>query len=413
MNKRLHNAPPKKRRIIAVTCRLCTVLTLGLCPLPLVAQSPDYLITLQGDTLRGIIYEVDNQVVRLKEKGQGAIRTFTSDEISAYYYDGLFISARFLELPVADRLRKRYFLKERINGALQLFELIKTDDDISQFQYVLGQPEKDTLFPLIGKQAWGVLHLQMMDCDHHKLQKLLGLKQFRYSGSYLREIVHQYNRCKDQDYEAAYHAHKPVLAAGILTGVARNVWYYRAESSRSRLGLNGRLTPHISPTMGLSFSVHFRKRMGFGMELFYDSFEGSRMHQVADIFGTLVRGYLLEVEHHVLRLPLQARYSFSKGAIQPFASFGPSLIFDLSINVVRNSDITRPVQVITSREMNYGLNGGGGVEINLRDRYLLILQSRYQSQSVRAGAARIGFFSGLHFQAGFQQIINPQKGQRI
>jgi hypothetical protein len=100
----------------------------------------------------------------------------------------------------------------------------------------------------------------------------------------------------------------------------------------------------------------------------------------------------IDVELAYLELPLLLRASIPTGALRPVLFAGPSVAFQIGCDFTFHTDLTRATcgqdSLTNVPEWDFGLVGGGGVEMRLR-RATIALEARYTvgTRSVLEGVA--------------------------
>ena len=362
-------------------------------------HNSDYIMTSQGDTLYGNIREISNQRIRFRAKHTAKPIEYNADSIEMYQIDGIRRYARLLETNAWQKRPRKLFLKERIRGYLELYQLPKPDDYIEDFEFVIFVPKHGYL-PLVGKHAWGTLKIHLTECEQTWINDKLDDQYFRYSLNYFRDIITKYNLCVEPHREQVYFSSKFLLEIGGFLGYTINSWNYQGESHPIRLPLNGKLPRKEIVNFGILLNLHSHRPWSLSLEAAYNRFQGDRTIPIFNSFGELVREYSLMVDHHIVRIPLNIKYYLRRKGIRPFLSLGPTLNFDLSILVRRTSKNPPPFDAVRFTNFNIGQIGGVGIDFPLHDHWLTF-QTRYFSQVVQDEVVTVGMFSGLEFSLGY------------
>jgi len=364
-----------------------------------------YIVTLEGDTVRGLIYTgaVYNFCRFKKTESDTKVSTYAPYEIKGF---GIINDKCFVSKVITGKVNNKveYFLECLITGPTSLYKTnntyyIETADTIISLaveQKIIERDHggKSTMFM---KKYVGILRYLFMDCEDlsSKIDKI------KLTDKSLTKIVKEYNNCKyspfdnDKSY-IEYKTIKPWIKADF--GVIGGMVYYKLEDlSDYNPHLNNpdiggmpvsTLTYTFGPQLYLSWPRRFpRFSLVTGCYYLPANFKTNYSYERDDI-----KYYNdVTINNKILKFPVGARWIFPGGKISPTLSTGLSFskYIDQSYKaIIETEDINN---IIITRELDLefhdpktGIWLGVGINTSLSDKLQGFVELRGEVDNINS-----------------------------
>lgn len=317
-------------------------------PLRLRAQAsfrPGYIITLQGDTVRGSVDYASNvrgaTECRFKPAATDVLEKYQPAQLNGYgvLHDRFYQAHTILRVnPSVDTTSQRVFLEVLVQGAATLFYYA---DDNSTSQYFI-QIGTRPVQPLVLRIDYvvengsrlkrekalfrGTLATALQGCP--AVQSKVGTVRFTVSD--LSSITRQYNDCvggRQVVSEVAAPKRRSYFLLEAVVGVQTSTLRFSGDIDLRDAAISG----GVRPIVGIALQQYLptmANRLGLRVELLYQPqrYEQEVLAPVAPYAA------FKEVRVHLdqLRVPVALRYKPLNGRFQPFVEVGGSIAIALT-----------------------------------------------------------------------------------
>jgi hypothetical protein len=348
--------------------------------------TPGYIVTVQGDTIRGEIRLKTNTTLLLR-KSQSSDKSYTPDQVDTYYANGIRgLSTNWSE----NGQTVRMFMREMQTGPISLYALVYPEERLKCAVRLADQ----TFVPLRGKLGLPILNQALSACTDPRLRRLLTLASFANTANYFDRVVQTYNVCMGSVSKVARPKQPFHYEVGLLAGAARNTWYYGANEVRlsSYWNPNGVYTPAYKSTFGAYISLMPAKRLSFSLEGLFTQYEGTRtitINNPLNINDLRTRQYSF-MERYLL-FPVTARYVIGGRSVRWYIRAGASVSYALSITgqYVQDDNSSNPYSVSIRPGVGVGYLAGVGAEIPIGGKRRVSIELRMTPHIVMDGVTRM------------------------
>ncbi|MBB6005744.1 outer membrane beta-barrel protein [Arcicella rosea] len=288
---------------------------------------PDYIVTVNNDTLRGEVFELNNNTIKFRREGEKNKQTFQAQQLKSYFTYQSNITVK--SLPNGDT-HTPTFLRQLILGHVSLFELVYPNDSL---QFYLELPQKNILALPKNNTSWAVLRTNLLECTSSYFENLMTQKSYLYSESYFKRIIKNYNLCVKPNEKVNEPKNVSYSSFGVLLGIDFTHWNYTFDSGENPFfNINGRLSNKFQPNIGFFYIVNLRKKLSLEFDLMYNQYSGFRDVPV-NSYGTFYEPYKLTIKEKSVSLPLFLHYNTTpkekyKLVLKAGPTFGCALRFD-------------------------------------------------------------------------------------
>ncbi len=310
----------------------------------------DYIVSIQGDTLRGKVkFKSDSQLI-LSDANSGG-KTYGPEEIKAAYDKGNYYS-------VENVMGTKKFLHQVIIGNTSLYQF-KLPTSKEQFYLKLN----DTVLAVTKNLFPGISNFLVSQCKETNYTTGT-VPNLNYSLSGLSALVIYYNTCKGfGDTQVVKYVPKKIQLKPQV--------YLGADMSRFKYGEKSRNNAEDEFETGLGFVAGVSVKLGndtglsFRPGLQFSHKSASVKNLPVPINNTTTVDLALSV--NFIEVPLLFRYSFKGKNFRPFIALGPH------VGTAFLSDIERTphrfsyyegYEEDSKFEMKYGILGEAGVYFN-------------------------------------------------
>jgi hypothetical protein len=381
--------------------RIVTLLLLLISQTDIFAQHfflEGFIVMKSNDTLYGEIKEKDNFSVFFRRKNETYVATKSANQLKSYSVEGVNrISATISNK--ANIGESQYFLKERVNGYLSLYELIKSEGKFSEL--VVQFPDKKFM-QLLGKDAWILLKNKMLDCqDEYFIDHELSAKYFDYNLPYIERIVTSYNQCIKPNAETKKKRVPFEYKLGFFAGISKNNITYTFNNTNPIKNPfnppNGQLTNYNFVPFGIYFTAMPRKKLSFSTELQYNQYKGTL---TGKIVASSTHTYLLTIENKFLDFALLTKYTVLDGQVRGYLKAGITADYNIQISGYEKYDNNGETNVLAKKSLGIGYTFGIGVEKNIFKTQVINAELRYYYHTVVDELTQVGYFNSLQFVVG-------------
>lgn len=297
-------------------------------------QFPGYIITLDGDTLRGMIDRQKNWQYQRQIRFTGADgqkKEFKPEQIVAFYFENnsYFVSR---EIALLDGDNKR-FMREVVRGHVSLYEGY---DEKKQMQYFL---HKDGRTITLSKyRLTSQLSKIIPECPTLKFdEEAIRRNTYRYVYANLVPTIMEYNRCAWPEEPARIMRRPDTL------------WFKmgaKAGMGVSWLSVKGSIVPQVSghetktgtpgpATMAGLFMTLTKPKARLSVQLkLLASYRAGSMSYTGRTVAYRSQGEISYQAVHA-HLPVFLKYHFHRAHFGPFVAFGVQLATQLSLGSSR------------------------------------------------------------------------------
>jgi opacity protein-like surface antigen len=352
-------------------------LLLAACSLPLLAQTfntkPGFIITLDGDTLRGLVRDRSDlsEQVLFKAEAASNFTSYTPDDIAAFAIEDEY----FYEVKSVNK--KKIFLLTLVKGTLSLYQLRE------RLYYI--EKENGTLYPLEKKDTIidnkfredkryiGVLQYLMPNCE----RVTRDLKTVKFTSADLFEIVKDYNLCINPDSTENTQTYKEAattrIAKGVKVGFFSNQLTYFVPGG---LYYRDEFEVKNSVTGGIFVRFFPKRAFSFQPELLLVQKGGTIM------MNRSTRKEQTNISLTFLQVPFSIYYTLPTQKINPFIFAGGAIGVGVVRNVSRTNTTTGEslTVIIDNDDIAYRL--GGGLEYKLSSSLTLQLEYMYEQSRI-------------------------------
>lgn len=383
--------------------KLFPILFFALLTLQAAAQSdykPGYVVTAQGDTLRGeVTYRTSTQVINtiaFKKDGQTSPVSYTSNDIAGYGFphDKNFQTK---VLNHADTLAAEHvFMEELVRGSISLylyngtFFVEKQDNTgklyklyITQEDYInrQGVPAKRDI-----NHHVQVLNTMTQDC----YAVFTKVERVKLAQRNLVELIREYNNCANAGNQKVFKESKKWLAVkpGFVGAFSHTSLNFSAKDETYLHLEHAEFNTNTYPSFGLAFLVN-SPRVNENLSLLVEGRYFTNNFQAESDYTWFGTYYDNEIEFDLaaIKLTTALRYDFAGKTLQPFVNIGGFLNFFQHRDYkhrqyVRRTSTSEPEERIKDNpdfvnSYQQGLMAGTGTYFNLKNRKLS-LEARYE-----------------------------------
>jgi hypothetical protein len=330
-------------------------------------QLPAYVVTLQGDTLRGSVQktaEWRHQSQIQFSAATGPVKEYAPSDIRAFCIeDKLYYTARLTKVEGEE---KTYFLREVVRGPVSLHEGY---DGQRKPIFFLEKDNKTTA--VVERYLVATLKLLLPDCPQLVFDdEAYRRRIYKYNSGSLAETVMKYNQCVTPNLPSTLMKieEKLVFAFGAKAGLG--LCFAKPNGHVVRF-MNGKETESRAPGLGLSGGLLMNaglpsSRWSFQMELLVSQ----RNAQATYSGRSTVTEYRGEVVYRAMHLqvPLLIKYDFNKARKGPFILLGAQFARALSLAGANLTEVglqlARPV-VDFPLEEGFSVQGVGSLGWNM------------------------------------------------
>jgi hypothetical protein len=359
-------------------------------------KNQDYIVDIQNDTLVGTIKEKSKTLIFFTPRNKDIQQIFTVKQVKSYVIDNI---PRIVADIKTDSNAASYFVKVRIKGYVNLFEMIKSD---TTFQFIIQLPDKSLIPLLNGNQPWGVLRNYLSGCENDYFKKIMLQKYYGYSLAYFSNIIEEYNKCmQPKQYNITYKKRLD-YAYGIYAGYASNGWTYSFNLSNPYYNANGPLSSSSQIPTGLFFNLFPDKRLSYNLEVLYIQYQGSSTTPVI-LNGTKIADYNIVVNEKYLTIPVQLKYAILfKTPLKLYVKAGATFNYDLDFVVQRyRSGSGIEDNFVSGKVIGAGYAMGLGLEKRIFKNNKIFAEARYLTRGVYEGITPLGSTNSFQVVVGF------------
>src|SRR5687768_10970934 len=402
-----------------------------------------YIVSLQGDTLKGQVnYKGDLKNAlecnfRANESAEAKI--YKPTELKGYGFAGgkfyeskkakivnrqLNLANKFDEVPVAGNDSVN-FMQVLVKGTAVLFYikdatsaphyfLQKNNEPLTELIYLqatMENPKSGTRYPYKSKNYVGILKNAFQDCP--TLPPRIDKTEFRPTE--LQNLVHAYNLCVSPTQSIiANMKPKAKITWGALAGFNTSKLQINVEGGfmSNTHYLHGSNYTASSPTAGIFLDIsipHSNEKLSVNNALYYTSrnyeshytFTNSELEYSSP---DIDYNYHVIYDFTILRLETALRYNLPAMKFAPYAQFGFSNNLMLSgneeitltrVHLDKEPDVREITDYLTPVFRKHQLGGiaGLGVKHALSDKLQLFLQANYEFNTGFAKGIGIGTYS--------------------
>lgn len=377
-------------------------------------KAPDYIITVNNDTLKGEVFEVNNTTINFRREGEKNKQTFQASQLKSYftYHSNIVVkqlpnrnSETFIQknesiFNDSNPLPNAYtetptFLRQLLLGYVSLYELVYPNDSL---QFYLELPQKNIVALPHDNSSWAILRTNLLECTSEYFETLMTQKSYLYSETYFKRIVKNYNLCVKPDEQVDEPLNASSSSFGILLGIGMTNWNYTFDLGENPFyNFNGRLSNEFQPGLGFFYIMNLRKKWSLEFDLIYNQYSGFRDVPVSS-FGTTLEPYNLTIKEKNINMPVLIHYDiFSKEKFKVMAKAGPTFGCDLTFEEIKSRaifagdfvDIHKTVLFV-----GYGL--GVGFEKKITPNKNLYIDFRYANHKVQ----QVGYSDSFQLRVG-------------
>ncbi|WP_242926251.1 porin family protein [Pontibacter vulgaris] len=341
-------------------------------PILCTAQDQGYIITMEADTVRGILQtsKAQQSSIKFKPEGGQVFTEYTARQIKGYGIENVVFKSRGV---LIDNKEQIVFLRVIADGPTTLYGAL---NPIANATYFIQKPESPVM-PLFRDYYKGTLAATLNNCASLKIAAD-GRNLPAYTATALSEFVAKYNSCTYPGQTTNINlAHNRI-----------NVGYgARAGFISSRLTLESSLPEDV-----YTFEPDNKLMAGLFMNI---SMEGKRLSiqpEVSFVKHSFVSYYNYEHPHAMdyelkytytatyLQAPLLLKYTFGNARVKPFLNAGPSISFILSNDASQTityetGQATHTTYTKDNRVVGY--LGGAGINFEIINKRQLFMEARY------------------------------------
>jgi hypothetical protein len=297
-------------------------------------QFPGYIITLDGDTVRGTIdrqknWQYQRQIRFTGVDGQK--KEFKPGQIVAYYFEhnAYFVSR---QITLFDGDNKR-FMREVVRGHVSLYEGYDEQRQLQYFLHKDGRTIALNKYRLTSQLGKVVPECPTLKFDENAIRR----NTYRYAYASLVPTIMEYNRCAWPDEPARIMRRPDTL------------WYRlgaKAGAGISWLSMQGSIVPQVSgheaststPGLGTMAGLFItltkpKARLSAQMELLA-SYRAGSVGYTGRTSAYRSQGEITYRAVHA-QLPIFLKYHFQRAHFGPFMAFGVQLATQLSLGSSR------------------------------------------------------------------------------
>lgn len=318
-------------------------------------QTPDFLVTAAGDTLRGqVSFNKRLQEVQFKQSGQPT-QTFTATQAVAYGDEtGTIRVSKAVHRQAAPK-----FLAPLLQGPVSLYSGENADGETRYFL----QPADSAYVVEIQPRTPRLTYLRVMPgCAGLDFSQFSIESRYRYSATSLQQLVQTYNDCRYPQLLSTV----PNSIGGYRTlfGVKAGVNATRFNEKQPSLG---QPQANYAYQAGLFLLVSSKRAWGFQTEITYAKIKSRyRPVNVYNGYAPYTTTRAVDIDYSQLQIPFLIRYTFPSTNWRPYLNAGPAYSFNFnreSVEIFQDSDklapTRRPLNTPTSN--NIGMVIGAGV----------------------------------------------------
>ncbi|MBD1398884.1 PorT family protein [Pontibacter sp. JH31] len=383
--------------------KLIPLCFLALASLQAAAQSgykPGYVITSQGDTLRGeVTYRsstLATNTVSFKKDAQSGPVTYTSNDIAGYGFpndknfqtkvldnaDTLAAEYVFMEELVRGNislyLYNGTFFAEKLSGTGKLHKLYITQED---YINTYGAPAKRDI-----NHHVQVLNTMTQDC----YEVFTKVERIKLAQRNLVGLIKEYNNCTSSGEQTVFKESKKWLAVkpGFVAALSHTSLNFSAKDETYLHLEHAEFNTNTYPSFGLAFLVN-SPRINESMSLLVEGRYFKNNFQAEPSYTWFDTYYDNEIEFDLaaVKLTTALRYDFAGQTIQPFVNIGGFLnLFQhrdyKHRQYVRRTSTSNPEERIKDNpdfvnSYQQGFMAGAGTYFNIKNRKLS-LEARYE-----------------------------------
>jgi hypothetical protein len=290
---------------------------------PLLAQreSPDYAVTLTGDTLRGIIREKSNTTIGFRSYLKDEEITYDVDQVKGYSMGNVpRVSAEWVSDTLTGATR-RTFLRLFTSGYLSLYGLSRSEGNFhDNLTYFLRWPSRK-FEPMYGKSAWNLLKNKLLECENVRFLDLLAANRFSNTLPYYQQIVGAYNRCVRPAERVTRRRSTVGWSVGLAAGASYNAWSKGIEGPILFANSNGPYSTNVFPLLSPRVSLLLGRRAVVQLEAYYNRYQGEKMAVYLDGSGETRRTHF-KVEEAYLAFPISFAYFLTDRSLRCYLKGG-------------------------------------------------------------------------------------------
>ena len=365
--------------------------------------SPGYIVTLQKDTIPGLILRKSDfentRKISFQEKGVGAFKDYTPTEITAYSADNQLYLAEDVTDP---SIARKLFLQEIVNGQVSLY---RAEDEAGELQLFLK--DKSGWVTYLKKSIYyGLLKTMLTDCDQIKLDDSPNnLNRYAYNTVKLQKLLMDYNKCVHPEWKVKeIRRGKPVFSFGLKGGASYSSYGIYFQGNPLFAGKGYYKTGY---SMGGSFGITMKNTYSAYLEAFYSVTGGYRESGNVDKFHNITDFTL-----HTLWIPLLFKYSFTNQKLQPYLLGGVNMGILLSKQNYSFSNYygthftygSHPQWVadLSVEKFSIGFTGGLGAGYKISPKGSILSEIRFTNNSFRRGVNPIITGNTVELLMGFE-----------
>jgi hypothetical protein len=341
-----------------------------------------YVVTLQGDTLRGTVQKTAEW--RYQSQIQfsattGSVKEYAPNDIRAFCIeDKLYYTARLTKIEGEE---KTYFLREVVRGPVSLHEGY---DGQRKPIFFLEKDTKTTA--VVERYLVATLKMLLPDCPQLVFDdEAYRRRTYKYNSGSLAETIMKYNQCVTPNPPSTLMKieEKLVFAFGAKAGLG--LCFAKPDGHVVRF-MNGKETESRAPGLGLSGGLLMNaglpsSRWSFQMELLVSQ-RNARTTYTGRSTLTEYEGEVVYRAMH-LQVPLLIKYDFNQARKGPFVLFGVQFARALSLAGANLTEtgLQFAVPVISfPLEENLSVQGLGGIGWNmpLQNRKTVAFELRFE-----------------------------------
>lgn len=359
-------------------------------------KSPDYIITLDNDTLRGDISEINNNSINFKRDGEQINKKINANQIKSYYSFQTKVSVRNINI---EGVEAPYFLKEVLIGYVSLYKLVKPTN---LYQFYLELPDKSIVALPQNNTSWAILRTNLLECSSQIFENQMIQKNYAYSEPFFKRVIKTYNQCVKPNERIHETTNAQNVNYGIILGTGIGNWNYTFDTGTNPFyNFNGNVGNQIIFSLGAFYSFGLSKKLSAEINVMYSKYYGTRTVPIIS-FGTPLDSYLFSIDEQYFNIPILLRYTFlSKNGFKLFGKAGPSIGYDLVLKETQKREsvgIDLEINHLNTTFIGYGI--GIGIEKKVNPKMSLNLDLRYLSHNVQDKVSNIGINNSFQITVG-------------
>ena len=359
-------------------------------------KSLDYIITLNNDTLRGEIFELNNTTINFRSQGEKIKKTFNANQLKSYFTFEINNNVKKLHFNGSET---NVFVKELLTGYVYLYELSHPNDSL---QFYLELPQKNIVFLPHNNSAWAVLRTNLLECSSRYFETLMAQSNYQYSEVYFKQIVKNYNLCV-KPHEQVHEPRNTLKSSyGILLGIGVTNWNYTFDLGTNPFyNFNGQLSNELQTNFGLFYILNIRKKLSLELDLMYNQYSGYRDVPVSS-FATSSESYKLSITEKYINMPILLTYDIvSKFGFKLIGKAGPTIGYDFTFDETKSrkdfaSDLV--VRRLNTMFLGYGL--GIGIEKKISPKMNLNIDLRFSNHGIQDEVTHVGTSNSFQLRVG-------------